>query len=170
MIQRTLHDFAESCDLRRLCETIVDTEAWEAVRIATVRYAEESGMHASWNGDGFQGEKTVVLHGPACSDWLDMTMDTWAVYDDDDDSPDFTFGTGQFSLHAEWDFCWFRRDYDWNLDLADRRNRKALEVHRHFFQILAEEMGMRLTGWGPEGQVWIDGTVKARIRARGAEA
>lgn len=170
MIQSTLDRFLSECDLRRLFEAVVDTEAWEAVRITVERYAAESGMHASWNGDGFQGEKTVVLHGPACSDWLDMTMDAWAVYDEDEDPPDFTFGTGQFSLHGEFDFCWLRRDYDWYLDLADRRNRKALEVHRRFFEILAEEMGMRLTGWGPEGQVWISVEHQARMRAREVEA
>ena len=165
MIQSTLDRFLSECDLRRLFEAVVDTEAWEAVRITVERYAAESGMHASWNGDGFQGEKTVVLHaGDSHTAWLDLRMDR------PHDDGTIHFGRGFMILHSEWDFCGYRTGLDWSLDTSNRMNRKALETHRRFFEILAEEMGMRLTGWGPEGQVWISVEHQARMRAREAEA
>lgn len=164
MIQSTLLDFAEGCDLRRLFEAVVDTEAWETVRISAELYAEETGKFTSWNGDGFQGEKTVVLHaGDSHSAWLDLRMDR--PHDDRTH-----FGRGFMILHSEWDFCGYRADLDWSLDTSNRVNRRALESHRRFFEILAREMGMRLTGWGPEGQVWISVERQARMRAREAEA
>ena len=164
MIQSTLLDFAEGCDLRRLFEAVVDTEAWEAVRISAELYAEETGKFTSWNGDGFQGEKTVILRTlPGYTDWLDLRMDR---------PHDGTvhFGRGFMLMHAETDFGGYRKDHDWSLDTSNRVNRRALESHRRFFEILAREMGMRLTGWGPEGQVWISVEHQARMRAREAEA
>ena len=165
MIQATLDRFLMGCDLRRLFEVVVDMEAWEAVRISAERYSEETGAQHIWTPDGYRGQRTLILRTlTGCTDWLDLRMDVTGP-----DDP-LHFGTGYMLMHAETDFGGYRRDYDWSLDLGNRANRRALETHRRFFEILAGSLGMRLTGWGPEGQIWISVERLAGIREREAEA
>ena len=149
MRQTSIFDFATGCDLEGLFRTVVVSEDWERVKsVAETYVAEDPDRTMGWYPDGYEG--ITILHLDA-----DRTPLSISMCGDNDEGR--SFGTGMFSLHAEWDFAWARRDYDWNLSLDNKGNRKALEKHRRFFEMLAQAFGMILKGWGPERQVDWEG-------------
>lgn len=146
MRQTTLDRFMDwKCDLEALFRAVVASEDWERVRTVAEAYVSEGPDRTmGWYPDGYEGITTLHLVA-------DRTPLSVRMCGDDDE--DRSFGTGMFSLHAEWDFAWARRDYDWCLSLDNKGNRKALETHRRFFEMLAAAFGMVLGGWGPERHV-----------------
>ena len=146
MRQTTLDRFTDwKCDLEDLFRAVVTSEDWERVRTVAEAYVAEDPVRTmGWYPDGYEGITTLHLVA-------DRTPLSVRMCGDDDE--DRSFGTGMFSLHAEWDFAWARRDYDWCLSLDNKGNRKALETHRRFFEMLAAAFGMVLGGWGPERHV-----------------
>lgn len=150
MRQTTLDRYTDwKCDLEGLFRAVVASEDWERVRTVAEAYvAEGPDRTMCWLGgypDDHGGTPVLTLcttNGPSLSVMMCGDVDE-----------DRTFGTGMFSLHAEWDFAWARRDYDWYLSLDNKGNLKALETHRRFFEMLAEAFGMVLGGWGPERHV-----------------
>lgn len=146
MRQTTLDRFTGlKCDLEDLFRAVVASEDWERVRTVAEEYvSEDPDRTMGWYPDGYEGITT--LH-------LDADHTSLSVMMCGDNDEDRSFGTGMFSLHAEWDFAWARRDYDWCLSLDNKGNRKALETHRRFFEMLAAAFGMVLGEWGPERHV-----------------
>lgn len=146
MMQTSLDSFITTeCDLQDLLRAIGGREDWEAFHRAAELYSAETGAVSAWYPDGYRDTRDLVLHDAKRSRGsrlaISMGDGGWRA---EGRCKGFITIEASHSIahmiHVECCSLFTGGPY--------KSEQKRLNLHRRYFEILAEAEGMILTSWG----------------------
>ena len=153
MRQSCLDDFSvRSCDLHALLRAIGEREDWDAFHRAAVLYSEETGAVSAWYPDGYRDTRELALYDSKRSNRsrLHFLMGNGGWFNSKTRGFISIEGHHYCVVHIRIGNDLSMRIHPDEVDLFD--------LHRRFFEILAEGEGMTLTSWGDNCHERWDGT------------
>lgn len=154
MTQMSLDSFLTcECDLQDLLRAIGEREDWDAFHRAAVAYSAETGAVSAWYPDGYRDTRELALydHEHSAGSRLHFLMG---------DGGWFNSTTRGFISIEGHHYCVVHIRIGNDLSMRVHPDEVDLfELHRRFFEILAEGEGMTLTSWGDNCHVRWDGTL-----------
>ena len=146
MMQTSLDSFITTeCDLQDLLRAIGGREDWEAFHRAAELYSEETGAVSAWYPDGYRDTRDLVLHDAKRSrgSRLAISMGDGGWRAEGRCKGFITIEASHSIAHMILVECcslFTGGPY--------KSEQKRLNLHRRYFEILAEAEGMILTSWG----------------------
>ena len=146
MTQMSLDSFLTcECDLQDLLRAIGGREDWEAFHRAAELYSAETGAVSAWYPDGYRDTRDLVLHDAKRSrgSRLAISMGDGGWRAEERCKGFITIEASHSIAHMILVECcslFTGGPY--------KSEQKRLNLHRRYFEILAEAEGMILTSWG----------------------
>lgn len=146
MMQTSLDSFITTeCDLQDLLRAIGGREDWETFHRAAELYSAETGAVSAWYPDGYCDTRDLVLHDAKRSrgSRLAISMGDGGWRAEGRCKGFITIEASHSIAHMILVECC-------SLFTGEpyKSEQKRLNLHRRYFEILAEAEGMILTSWG----------------------
>lgn len=146
MMQMSLDSYiTRECDLQDLLRAIGEREDWDAFHRAAVAYNAETGAVSAWYPDGYRDTRCLVLHDPEHS-----SRSRLAISMGDGGWRREGLCRGHITIEASHPIAHMVLVECCTLSTGGpyKSEQKRLNLHRRYFEILAEAEGMVLTSWG----------------------